>query len=182
MPNSDYYSSHPAPPQGNSPYQGYAHPLHAPPCQPADGSYNPLEENGLPSIAPQNPPGPKYPDNQPPPYTFEEKFAIPNPKYKDLWAAIVFVLDFFGLIVVSGISLNAYRVTERTNGRGIYDNRRNDFSVSRLARFMICTPLGLLTEYIKNKAFDKFYNSFYVCASGSAGCVWILFHAREDVH
>lgn len=102
MPNSDYYSSHPAPPQ----------------------------ENGLPSIAPQNPPGPKYPDNQPPPYTFEEKFAIPNPKYKDLWAAIVFVLDFFGLIVVSGISLNAYRVTERTNGRGIYDNRRNDFSLS----------------------------------------------------
>ena len=74
--------------------------------------------------------GPNDPDEPPPPYTFEQQFALPKPKYNDLWAAILFIVDFFGLIVVSAISINAYRATKNTNGNGIYDGRENKFGVS----------------------------------------------------
>ncbi|KAF8252961.1 DUF580-domain-containing protein [Wilcoxina mikolae CBS 423.85] len=76
--------------------------------------------------------GPKYPNpnEPPPPYTFEQKFTVAKPKYNDLWAAILFLVDFFGLVVVSGISLNAYRATKKTNGNGIYDDRSNTFGLS----------------------------------------------------
>lgn len=52
-----------------------------------------------------------------------------KPKYQDLWAAILFLISFFGLIVVSGISINGYRATTPTNGKGIKDGR-NNFGVS----------------------------------------------------
>jgi hypothetical protein len=91
-------------------------------------------------------------NDPPPPYTFEQKFALPKPKYNDLWAAILFVIDFFGLVAVSGISLNAYRATKGTNGNGIYDDRGNDFGLSTntiiLFAFVLVIALAVSTLYL----------------------------------
>ncbi|TGZ82543.1 DUF580-domain-containing protein [Ascodesmis nigricans] len=72
----------------------------------------------------------QIPNEPPPPYsTFDEKFAIPNPKWNDLWAAILFLVTFGGLVVVSGLSIRGYSATKGTNGNGIYNNK-NDFGLS----------------------------------------------------
>jgi len=126
---NNYYPppSHPPPPKQES--AGYhSHP------QPTYGSYNEGASSQQPPPVnynqqqPAYSDGPKYPNEPPPPYTFEQKFTVAKPKYNDLWAAILFLVDFCGLVVVSGISLNAYRATKRTNGNGIYD-RSNTFGV-----------------------------------------------------
>lgn len=70
------------------------------------------------------------PNEPPPPYTtFEQAFAVPKKKYHDIWAAILFVATFFGLIVVSVLSLRGYAQARGTTGTGIYDNDSNNFGV-----------------------------------------------------
>jgi hypothetical protein len=143
-PNQQYGGYPPQPNQYGPPPQQYGNPFHGqqqyqmPPQQP------PMNYGPPPQPPPQNysqPPPQNYnhppPQQQfdhvqdpPPPYqTFEEKFAVSKPKYQDLWAAILFLISFFGLIVVSGISINGYRATAPTNGKGIKDGR-NNFGVS----------------------------------------------------
>lgn len=135
-PQENYYNNQyvPGPPPqqygGYAPNNGFAHPPQ--PSQP----YYPPSNNGSEDAAKyqqqqyemQN--QPQVPNEPPPPYTtFDEKFAIPKPKWNDLWAAIAFLAVFAGLVVVSGLSLRGYAATKGTNGNGIYDNR-NTFGVS----------------------------------------------------
>lgn len=136
-------SSYKSPPQGPLPeYDSYQLP---PQSYSQNPHYNsiPLQDQ-QPHQANHNQP-PTYinsgggpglgPDEPPPPYTFEQQFRLPKPKYNDLWAAILFIVDFFGLIAVSAIAIIAYRATKSTNGNGIYDGKRNNFGVS-LARLL----------------------------------------------
>ena len=136
-------SSYKSPPQGPLPeYDSYQLP---PQSYSQNPHYNsiPLQDQ-QPHQANHNQP-PTYinsgggpglgPDEPPPPYTFEQQFRLSKPKYNDLWAAILFIVDFFGLIAVSAIAIIAYRATKSTNGNDIYDGKRNNFGVS-LARLL----------------------------------------------
>ena len=163
MSGNNYYPPPPGPPptQGYVPStQGYAappQPTYQQHQQPANsGYYNdpgpqqaPYNPPQAPYNAPQssyNPPqsaGKGYSDPPPPYTTFEEKFAIPKPKYNDLWAAILFIVDMCGLIAVSVITLNAYRVTKSTNGNGIYDGRRNTFGLNTNTIILFAFVLGM---------------------------------------
>ncbi|KAL7275220.1 pH nine-sensitive protein 1 [Rhizina undulata] len=114
---NDYYNSSSGyiPPQ--QPYYGQQYP--PPP---------PLEMNQLlppPQYPPQGrAPAPNEQDN-----TFESKFSISQPRWNDLWAAILFIINLFGFVVVSGISLHGYAGSKNVQGGGIYNNR-NDFGLS----------------------------------------------------
>jgi hypothetical protein len=156
MSSNDYYNNYappPGPPPGKAPGAG------AYPPPPANyygnNAYQGASSYQPPpiSLEEQHGQGPiKFPPQEPPPpYTFEEKFALPKPKYHDLWAAILFLVDLFGLVVVSGISLNAYRATKGTNGNGIYDGRGNDFGLSTntivLFMFVLVVALGASALY-----------------------------------
>jgi hypothetical protein len=166
MSSNDYYNNYvppPGPPPGKAPGAGgyapnyYGNNVYT--GNQGASSYQPpliplQEQHGQDPI--KFPPHPNAGmhgefNEPPPPYTFEQKFALPKPKYHDLWAAILFLIDFFGLVVVSGISLNAYRATKGTNGNGIYDGRGNDFGLSTntivLFMFVLVVALGASALY-----------------------------------
>ncbi|KAI5812681.1 plasma-membrane choline transporter-domain-containing protein [Pyronema omphalodes] len=163
-PNQQYGGYSPAPNQYGPPPQQYGNPYNGqqqyqmPPQQP------PMNYGPPPQPPPQNysqPPPQNYnhppPQQQfdhvqdpPPPYqTFEEKFAISKPKYRDLWAAILFLICSSGLIVVSGISINAYRATAPTNGKGIKDGRNNfGLSTNTVILFAFILALAFVVSSI----------------------------------
>ena len=74
-------------------------------------------------------------------------------------------MDFFGLVVVSGISLNAYRVTKRTNGNGIYDGRGNDFGLS--------TNTIVLFAFVLVVAFVTSGVYFFIARRFTRKLIWI---------
>lgn len=62
----------------------------------AGGSYGP----------PPYPPPQSEPKGSPPSY--DEVFAIPKPKWNDLWAGLLFLATCAGFVAVSGISIQGY--------------------------------------------------------------------------
>lgn len=94
-----------------------------PPQQPgyAGGGYNPPQVPAPQgSYGGQEPP-PPVPPHPAPNYTvtaqnaqgpaFEEKFKVDRPKYNDVWAAVLFLIDILGFGAVAGISIQGIAAT-----------------------------------------------------------------------
>ncbi|KAH0608567.1 uncharacterized protein H6S33_001701 [Morchella sextelata] len=92
------------------------------------------------------------PYGEPPPYTFEEKFAIQRPRYNDLWAAILFITDLLGLLALSIISFRSYSENKRVQnggGIGVRGNEQSDFGLSNntIVLFILVCGVSLLLSY-----------------------------------
>ena len=79
------------------------------------------------SAPPFEPPQAKFESGQP--FEFNQAFKVEKPKWNDVWAGILFLIVCAGFVAVSGISLQGYAATRKTNGSGIYDGT-NDFGLS----------------------------------------------------
>jgi len=83
-----------------------------PPQQP--GYYNNTQQQGHYNNgqAGVNYPPSQYPppqsDPKGPPPSYDEVFAIPKPKWNDVWAGLLFLATCAGFVVVSGISIQGY--------------------------------------------------------------------------
>lgn len=89
---------------------------------------------------------------QPPPYTFEETFAIQRPKYNDLWAAVLFIADLLGLLALSIISFKSYSQNKRIQsggGTGIHGNEQRDLGLSNntIVLFVLVCGVSFLLSY-----------------------------------
>ncbi|KAL2163017.1 hypothetical protein VTH06DRAFT_6853 [Thermothelomyces fergusii] len=109
-PPPNTYHTHPPQPQGyynsNNQHQG-----------PAGGSYG----------APPYPPPQSEPKGAPPSY--DEVFAIPKPKWNDVWAGLLFLATCAGFVAVSGISIQGYAATRRENSGGL-NGQLNTFGLT----------------------------------------------------
>jgi len=68
-------------------------------------------------------------------------------------------------VVVSGISLNAYRATKGTNGGGIYDNQGNNFGLS--------TNTIILFAFVLVVAFVTSAVYFFIARRFTKKLIWI---------
>ena len=85
--------------------------------QQQDYQQNASNEQAPPYSAPANP-------NEK--QEFQDAFKVPQPKWNDLWAAILFLCTCGGFIAVSGIVINGYQ----TSSFGSSNN--NTFGLNRL--------------------------------------------------
>lgn len=76
-------------------------------------------------------------------YTFEEKFVVNKPKYNDVWAGFLLILDILGFAAVSALSVRGYTSTRSTQGSGIYDDKSNDFGLSTNTIILFIFVLGM---------------------------------------
>ncbi|KAK9457938.1 plasma-membrane choline transporter-domain-containing protein [Dipodascopsis uninucleata] len=120
-----------------------------PEYQPDYSSNYQQQQNYAPPVNNYSKPGndEKRPQNGP---TFEDEFKVEKPKWNDVWATILFLAVLAGFIVVSGISLNAYRGTKDFNGNGIYGSTQT-FSLNTntvvLFAFVIVISLVISVLY-----------------------------------
>lgn len=85
--------------------------------QQTDYNQNASNEEAPPYNAPSNP-------NEK--QEFHQAFAVPKPKWNDLWAAILFLATFAGFVAVSGICLRGYQVSSDGS------TTNNTFGLNRL--------------------------------------------------
>ncbi|KAI5776685.1 plasma-membrane choline transporter-domain-containing protein [Geopyxis carbonaria] len=150
--NAGGYVPPPQPTYGQNEYGGYGNGNGNGGYPPQQQQYPPPQPNYKAEGYGQQGQQQQQPQGPPPPYTtFEEKFAVATPKYNDLWAAILFLVTFFGVVVVSGLSLHGYASTRGNTGKGIYDNQ-NNFGLSTntiiLFAFVLGTALVLSFIYL----------------------------------
>ncbi len=109
---------------GGRPYE-----IQNPPAQQQSYQQSPLNQYTLPQQDGAPPPQynkrdeahqPDYGNGQK--MDFEQTFKISQPKYNDIWAAILFWLTFAGFAVVSGLSIYGYSKTMGQQGTGIYNS------------------------------------------------------------
>jgi hypothetical protein len=113
------YGGQPQQPHQNGQYQ-----------QQGQQQYPPPQEQQYPQAPP-----PKFTEQQPQANGggekngFDQTFKLDQPKYNDLWAALLFLATFAGFTAVSGLTIYAYSHTKGQQGSGIY----NGSGVTRIA-------------------------------------------------
>ncbi|KAI9752404.1 MAG: putative choline transporter, neither null mutation nor overexpression affects choline transport [Candelina submexicana] len=131
-------------------YQGNQAPMQYPP--------QPQISNGAGYQVPkyQQPPpsyGQNFGSSAPPPTsgekpTFEQSFKLEKPKWKDLWAGILFIATFLGFCAVSGLSINGYAITKSANGKGIYNNPNSfGLTTNTIILFAFILVVALVFSY-----------------------------------
>ncbi len=81
--------------------------------------------------------------------TFDQQFAVSKPKYNDKIFGILFWMTVAAFAVISGFSLNAYRLATPVLGGGI--NQKNSFTLNShtmiLLAFCIAAAIVLSAIY-----------------------------------
>ncbi|KAK4239391.1 plasma-membrane choline transporter-domain-containing protein [Achaetomium macrosporum] len=72
---------------------------------------------------------PPQPEPKGPPPTYDEVFAIQNPKWNDVWAGLLFLATCAGFVIVSAISIQGYAATRRENS-GSLNGQLNNFGLT----------------------------------------------------
>ncbi|KAL2269647.1 hypothetical protein VTJ83DRAFT_1831 [Remersonia thermophila] len=137
------------PPQQAGYYGSYApqsYPLQSYPTPPPPQQQQP-EANGQPPLGP--------------PPSYDEAFAIPKPKWNDLWAGILFIATFLGFVAVSGMSLHGYATTRNVNTGGL-NNQPNDFGLTTHTIFLFLWVLiaALVLSFIYMFLARRFTKAF----------------------
>jgi uncharacterized membrane protein (DUF485 family) len=52
---------------------------------------------------------------------FNQTFRVVNPRYNDIWAAILFLATFIGFVIVSAFAIQGYSATKLFQGDSIYE-------------------------------------------------------------
>ncbi|KAL1844961.1 hypothetical protein VTK73DRAFT_1424 [Phialemonium thermophilum] len=91
--------------------------------------------------------------------SFDQAFAVPKPKWNDVWAGILFLIVFAGFVVVSAISIQGYAANRRQNGGG-FDDQLNTFGLTThtiiLFAWVLVAALVLSYAYVwLARAFTK---------------------------
>ncbi|CAK7263521.1 pH nine-sensitive protein 1 [Sporothrix epigloea] len=80
---------------------------------------------------------------------FNQVFAIQGPKYRDIWAGLLFLVTFAGFAAVSGISIHSYATTRSGSGGGIYDGTNTfGLTTNTVICLIICIAVAIILSVI----------------------------------
>ncbi|CAK7568015.1 MAG: pH nine-sensitive protein 1 [Sporothrix epigloea] len=80
---------------------------------------------------------------------YDQMFAIQGPKYRDIWAGLLFLVTFAGFAAVSGISIHSYATTRSGSGGGIYDGTNTfGLTTNTIICLVICIAVAIILSII----------------------------------
>ncbi|CAK7213829.1 pH nine-sensitive protein 1 [Sporothrix bragantina] len=80
---------------------------------------------------------------------YDQVFAIQGPKYRDIWAGLLFLATFAGFVAVSGIAIHGYATTRSGSGGGIYDSTNTfGLTTNTVICLVICVAVAIILSLI----------------------------------
>ncbi len=139
-------------------------------------------EQGTPPPVPPHP-APDYNQNYASnDQAFDQKFKVEKPKFNDIWAGLLFLLDLAGFIAVAGLCLHGLAATKGFQGGGIYDAGNTfTFNTNTIIGFVFVVLVGavLAMAYLTlarmfTKQFIWFTAIFHVVMGIGTGIVYLV--------